>query len=170
MQATGDLRTASAQGTPRVAGVRTSTEGRVPTSWPSDEPRVEGPAWLAGIGARAPHEEQMDSGFTYYTRYFQGSQPQRRGPTLMSLGTISLLTLPGDNETWSVTIFASSGDQPLRSLRQVEKWTNTIRACPLHAHWLGGEPITDVLSMSAWLIDAAVSCSTARPSRPGSSQ
>jgi 2-polyprenyl-6-methoxyphenol hydroxylase-like FAD-dependent oxidoreductase len=105
-------------------------------------------AWLVAIGARAPHEEQADSGFTYYTRYFSGTQPQRRAPTLTSLGTISLLTLPGDNDTWSVTIFTASGDQPLKSLRHEHTWTKMVRACPLHAHWLDGEPITGVLPMS----------------------
>jgi hypothetical protein len=62
--------------------------------------------------------------------------------------SISLLTLPGDNGTWSVTIFTASGDQPLKSLRHHEKWMNVVRACPLHAHWLDGQPITPVLAMS----------------------
>jgi 2-polyprenyl-6-methoxyphenol hydroxylase-like FAD-dependent oxidoreductase len=67
---------------------------------------------------------------------------------LTALGSISLLTLPGDNGTWSVTIFTASGDQPLKALRHVEPWTSAVRACPLHAHWLDGEPITPVLPMS----------------------
>ena len=29
-----------------------------------------------------------------------------------------------------------------------EAWTNTVRACPMQAHWLDGEPISDVLAMS----------------------
>jgi hypothetical protein len=56
--------------------------------------------------------------------------------------------LPCDNNTWSVTIFTASGDQPLKTLRHVDTWTKTVRACPLHAHWLEGEPMTDVLAMS----------------------
>ncbi|MGH9175164.1 MAG: FAD-dependent oxidoreductase, partial [Vicinamibacterales bacterium] len=74
--------------------------------------------------------------------------PERVAPTLTALGTITLLTLPGDNDTWSVTIFTATGDQPLKNLRHEDKWTNTIRACPLHAHWLDGEPITGVLPIS----------------------
>jgi 2-polyprenyl-6-methoxyphenol hydroxylase-like FAD-dependent oxidoreductase len=67
----------------------------------------------------------------------------------MALGTISLLTLLGDNATWSVTIFTSTGDQLLKTLRHDDKWTAVIRACPLHAHWLdGGDPISGVLAMS----------------------
>jgi 2-polyprenyl-6-methoxyphenol hydroxylase-like FAD-dependent oxidoreductase len=61
---------------------------------------------------------------------------------------MSLLTLPGDNSTWSVTIFTATGDQPLKALRHEDRWTTVVRACPLHAHWLDGEAITPVLPMS----------------------
>jgi hypothetical protein len=80
--------------------------------------------------------------------HWGGTQPERMAPALTPLGSISLLTLPGDNDTWSVTIFTASGDQPLKSLRFDDKWTNVMRACPLHAHWLDGRPITAVLAMS----------------------
>ena len=97
--------------------------------------------WLTAIGASRPVEDQADSGFVYYTRYFRGLAPQRVAPALSPLGTISLLTLPGDNGTWSVTIFTATGDQPLKTLRHEETWTKVVRAFPLHAHWLDGEPI-----------------------------
>jgi 2-polyprenyl-6-methoxyphenol hydroxylase-like FAD-dependent oxidoreductase len=67
---------------------------------------------------------------------------------LTPIGSISVLTLVADNDTWSVTIFASAGDQPLKRLRLEKPWTDTMRACPLHAHWLDGVPISDVLPMS----------------------
>src|SRR5262249_54103864 len=110
--------------------------------------RSRSPDWLTAIGARPPYEEQEDCGFVYYTRYFRGTLPERLGPVLTPLGTVSVLTLPGDNGTWSVTIFGSAGDVPLKNLRHAETWTSTVRACPLQAHWLDGEPITDVLPMS----------------------
>jgi 2-polyprenyl-6-methoxyphenol hydroxylase-like FAD-dependent oxidoreductase len=103
--------------------------------------------WLAAIGARAVHEEAEDCGFTYYTRFFRGNPPAFRAGPLTSLGTISLLTLPGDNDTWSITVFAASDDKALRRLRDPEIWTRVVRACPLHAHWLEGEPISEVLVM-----------------------
>ena len=37
------------------------------------------------------------------------------GPPVTDIGTISLLTLPGDNDTWSVTIFGSSADPALQA-------------------------------------------------------
>ena len=66
----------------------------------------------------------------------------------MPLGSISILTLPGDNGTWSVTLFSATGDHALKNLRHEEKWTKVVRACPLHAHWVDGEPATGVLAMS----------------------
>jgi 2-polyprenyl-6-methoxyphenol hydroxylase-like FAD-dependent oxidoreductase len=137
-------------GTPHVVGVRTSDGDELRADLVVDATGRHSPAsdWLANAGARRPYEEHDDSGFMYYTRYFAGTLPQRVAPTLSELGTISLLTLPGDNGTWSVTVFAAAGDQPLKNLRHEEKWTNTIRACPLHAHWLDGQAITDVLAIS----------------------
>lgn len=137
-------------GTPHVVGVRTAggEELRADIVVDAMGRRSKIPEWLTAIGARPPYEEQADCGFTYYTRYFSGTEPQRVGPVLTELGTISLLTLPGDNGTWSVTIVTASGDQPLKSLRHAEKWMNTVRACPLQAHWLDGQPLTDIVPMS----------------------
>lgn len=142
--------TAVLPNTPHIAGVRTADGEDIYGDLVVD---VTGRAsksadWLEAAGARRPYEEHEDCGFTYYTRYFQGEQPERRGPTLTALGTISLLTLPGDNGTWSVTIFTATGDQPLKNLRNDAHFSRAVRACPLQAHWLDGEPITGVLPMS----------------------
>ena len=135
---------------PHIAGVRTSAGDELHADLVVDATgrQSRSPQWLTAVGARPPYEEQEDSGFTYYTRYFTGSPPQRKASSLTPLGSISLLTLPGDNNTWSVTIFVSTGDQPLKNLRHEDRWTKTVRACPLHAHWLDGQPITAVLAMS----------------------
>jgi 2-polyprenyl-6-methoxyphenol hydroxylase-like FAD-dependent oxidoreductase len=137
-------------GTPHVAGVRTvdGEELRADLVVDATGRHSSSPQWLGAVGARPPYEEQADCGFTYYTRYFSGTPPQRVGPTLTAFGSISLLTLQGDNDTWSVTIFTASGDQPLKKLRHEEPFTNTVRACPLHKHWLDGQPITPVLPMT----------------------
>lgn len=138
-------------GLPHVAGVRAESGEEVRADLVVDASgrQSHAPSWLQRLGAHPPYEEQTDSGFMYFTRYFSGPQaPDRRGPTLTALGTISLLTIPGDNSTWSVTIFAAAGDQALKNLRHADRWTSVVRACPLHAHWTDGEPITDVLPMS----------------------
>ena len=113
------------------------------------------PALLADAGGDPVHEEASDSGFLYYTRYFHvadGGFPVPRAPVNSSLGSFSLLTLPADAGVWSVTVYAASGDPPLKRLRDVERWTALVRACPLHAHWLDGEPMTGVMPMGG-LVD-----------------
>jgi 2-polyprenyl-6-methoxyphenol hydroxylase-like FAD-dependent oxidoreductase len=106
------------------------------------------PRWLATAGTEPPREEAEDCGFVYYTRFFRGTAPPPpRAPLLTPIGSFSILTLPGDNGTWSVTLYAASGDQRLKALRHPEAWTALVRACPLHAHWLEGEPITGILPM-----------------------
>ena len=100
------------------------------------------------------HEEAEDSGFIYYGRFFRApgaGMPDYRAPLLMPIGTFSLLTLPSDNDTWSVTVFTSVGDRRLKRLRDPGPWTALVRACPLHAHWLEGEPISDMVAMGGIL-------------------
>jgi len=135
-------------GVPHVAGVCTSNGDELRSDLVVDATgrQSRSPQWLMAIDARPPYEEQEDCGFTYYTRYFRSVQPQRMGGALTPLGSISLLTLPGDRDTWSVTIFVATGDQPLKNLRHEEPWTKAIRACPLQAHWLEGEPLSPVLA------------------------
>jgi 2-polyprenyl-6-methoxyphenol hydroxylase-like FAD-dependent oxidoreductase len=141
---------AAAGAAPHVVGVRTSEGEDLGADLVVDAMgrASRGPKWLAAIGARPVHEQQEDCGFTYYTRYYRGRLPTRMASPLTPLGTFTALTLPGDNGTWSVTMFAASDDKPLRALRDPAKFTQVVGACPLHSHWLAGEPITDVLSMS----------------------
>lgn len=141
------------EGIPHVAGVRTADGDELSADLVVDASGrgSRAPSWLQALGARTPHTEGADHGFRYYTRYFHGQEPQRRAPVQTSIGTISLLTLPGDNGTWSVTIFTSADDRDLKNLRQPETWTRTVRACPRHAHWLDGEPISDVHVMGGIL-------------------
>jgi hypothetical protein len=47
-----------------------------------------------------------------------------------------------------VTVFISAGDRPLKELRRPAVWDALLAACPLHAHWLGGEPISGVMPMA----------------------
>jgi len=108
------------------------------------------PALLADAGGEPVYEEAAESGFLYYTRFFRvanGPFPVPRAPVNSSLGSFSLLTLPADAGVWSVTVYAASADRPLKRLRDVTRWTALVRACPLHAHWLDGEPMTEVMPM-----------------------
>jgi 2-polyprenyl-6-methoxyphenol hydroxylase-like FAD-dependent oxidoreductase len=108
------------------------------------------PDWIAAVGARPPIEESEDSGFIYYTRFFRttGTPPVPLAPLLSALGSFSLLTLPADAQTWSVTVYVSSHDQAMKGLRDPERWSCVVGGCPRHAHWLDGEAITGVVPMA----------------------
>ena len=141
------------KGVPDVTGVRTSDGERLVADLVIDAMgrRSALPGWLAALGTRPAAEEAEDSGFTYYTRYFHsttGTIPAYLTGPLTPFDSYSLLILPGDAGTWSVTIYISSRDQALKGLRQAEKWTALVAACPLHAQFLDGEPVTDVLALS----------------------
>jgi 2-polyprenyl-6-methoxyphenol hydroxylase-like FAD-dependent oxidoreductase len=139
-------------GIPHVAGVRTTDGAEVLADLVVDATgrRSRLPDWLAAIGARRPVEEAEESSFFYYTRYFRtrsGAVPAFRAGLVTHFHSFSLLILPGDSGTWSVTVFFFAGDAPLKALRDARRWTALIAACPMHAQWLDGEPISDVLPM-----------------------
>ncbi|HZC39667.1 MAG TPA: FAD-dependent oxidoreductase [Streptosporangiaceae bacterium] len=143
----------AAAGVPDISGVRTSDGQELAADLVIDAMgrRSLLPAWLAAIGAQSPAEEQEDSGFTYYTRYFRpanGTPPPFRAGLLTHFDCFSLLTLPGDCGVWSVTIYISSRDQALKRLREPGPWAALVGSCPLHAHLLDGEPVTGLVAMS----------------------
>jgi 2-polyprenyl-6-methoxyphenol hydroxylase-like FAD-dependent oxidoreductase len=139
-------------GIPHVAGVRTTDGADVHADLVVDATgrRSKLPDWLDAIGARRPTEDAEESNFFYYTRYFRtttGDLPPFRAGLLTHFHSFSLLTLPGDAGTWSVTVFFFAGDPLLKALRDPARWTALVAACPTHAQWLDGEPISDVLPM-----------------------
>src|SRR5215468_8544576 len=138
-------------GIPHVTGVRTAggEELRADLVVDAMGRRSRASELLTALGAREPQVEAEDCGFVYYTRYFTGpSWPALLAFPLVPIGAISLLTIYGDNDTWSVTVFSATGDAPLKALRDAECFTRVVRACPLQAHWLDGQPITGVLAMA----------------------
>ncbi|MBV8813436.1 MAG: FAD-dependent oxidoreductase [Verrucomicrobia bacterium] len=143
----------AANGIPHITGVRTLDGEDLSADLVIDAMGRASklPNWLEAIGARRPIEEAEDSGFIYYTRFFRsgtGVMPAYRSLVQTYFHSFSLLILPGDAGTWSVTVVISSGDPVLKNLRNPKYWGALIAACPLHAHWLDGEPITDVVSMA----------------------
>ena len=143
----------SGPGVAHVTGVRTAGGEAVPADLVVDAMgrRSPLPKWLRDAGAPPVHEEAEDCGFAYYTRFFRSSDttvPEpRTGGLLTPIGSFSILTLPGDRSTWSVTLFISSLDRPLKVVKDAGRWAAVVSACPMHAHWLDGEPITGVLPM-----------------------
>jgi hypothetical protein len=117
--------------------------------------RSQLPGGLRDIGAPPVYDEAGDSGFIYYTRFFRpsngGGVPRPMAPLLSPIGSFSLLTVPADNSLWTVTVFTASGDRPLKTIRHAEVFHALLSACPLHAHWLDGEPVTGVMPMGGIL-------------------
>jgi 2-polyprenyl-6-methoxyphenol hydroxylase-like FAD-dependent oxidoreductase len=110
------------------------------------------PAMLEAIGAERPTTELADHGFTYYCRAFcssDGTQPMLLGPPLQHYESLTFVTVGGDNGTWSIAVIASAEDRWMRRATDAEVWSRIVAAYPLLAHWLDGEPITGVETMSA---------------------
>lgn len=144
-------------GVPHVAGVRTSAGEQLDADLVIDAMgrRSPLPAWLGILGARPLAEQAEESGSIYYTRFFRsptGEVPRVRTGLVTPFDSFSLLTLPGDAGTWSVTIVISARDKALKEVRHPGKWMAAVSACPLHAHLADGEPTTGVLAMSG-LVD-----------------
>jgi len=144
-------------GVPHVAGVRLGTGEEIAADLVVDMTgrRSPLPRWLEAIGSRPPHDVLDDCGFIYYGRHFHsaGGIPPALGGFLMHLGTISALTLPADNGTWSVTLVASAKDKALRRLADAVIWEKAVRSLPLVAHWLDGQPIDDRVVAMAGIED-----------------
>ncbi|SNR55058.1 FAD-dependent oxidoreductase [Blastococcus mobilis] len=138
-------------GVPHAAGVRTASGEELTADLVVDAMGRRTPVvdWLAALGARPPQVESDTSSLVYYSRYFTGPTPPRRTrAALTPMGSFSILTLEGDNGTWSLTILGLSRDTPLKALRNPEVFDRVVAACPRQAHWLDGRPITGVLAMA----------------------
>jgi 2-polyprenyl-6-methoxyphenol hydroxylase-like FAD-dependent oxidoreductase len=147
---------ATANGVPHVTGVRLASGETIHADLVIDAMGRTSPApdWLERIGARRPLEEAEDQGFIYYSRYFRtrtGKAPEFRTSLLTHLEAFSILSLPTDAQGWSMTVYIFAGDQALKKLRDVDRWTALLAACPLHAHLLDGAPLTDLVSLGGIL-------------------
>lgn len=136
------------EGVPRVTGVRTADGNELVADLVVDAMGRKTPTadWLTAIGGIPPQMQSEDCGFAYYTRYYTGDElPMKMGPVVSQFGSFTLLTLAGDNNTWSLTVWTATADAALKAFRDADAFTAVIRECPLQAHWLDGTPITDVL-------------------------
>ncbi|MHB1855651.1 MAG: NAD(P)/FAD-dependent oxidoreductase [Acidimicrobiales bacterium] len=145
-------------GIPHVTGVRTTDgeELRVDLVIDCSGRRSGLPSWLEAVGARRPEEQLEDSGFIYLGRHFHsrdGKMPVALGGALQPYGSISVLTLPADNGTWSVTLIARSGDRALLGLKDLDRWERVVGSLPTAAHWLQGDPLEDRIVTMAKIED-----------------
>jgi len=140
------------EGVPHVIGVKTKSGESIPADVVVDAGgrRTPVPAMLEAAGGHRPDERVEDVGFVYNTRFYRGpALPEVRDDLLAAVGSISVLTMPGDDGHWSVTLYHSPADKAMRQVRDPQVFDRVVRALPLHAHWADGEPVSDVNSMAS---------------------
>ncbi|REK16502.1 MAG: FAD-dependent oxidoreductase [Actinobacteria bacterium] len=139
---------AAGDGIAHVAGVRTTDGDVLTTDLVVDAMgrRSRMPDFLEEMGARRPVEETEDSRFAYYTQFYRRDNglPEDFSPGLHPKGSISLLVIPADNGTWSVTVYTSSSDRPLRALRDPAVHRRVVAAHRGFESWVSGEPDGDI--------------------------
>jgi len=139
-------------GVPHVVGVRTESGETIDARVVIDAAGRRSPlsAMIEAAGGRRPPEHAFEAGFVYNTQYYRGSGlPELRDDLLSAIGSISILTIPGDNGWWSVTLYHSPKDKQMRKVRDPKTFERVLRALPNHAHWADGEPQGDLVSMAA---------------------
>ena len=150
--AKGDTADSNGAGVPHVVGLRLADGTEVSADLVVDATgrRSPTPKWLEHIGAAAPIDHSADTSFAYCGRFYRsasGEIPDVKGPLVMNCETYSLLTLPADNGTWAVTLYGLAEDKPIRRFRDLGVFETILREMPLHAHWLDGEPLSELKSM-----------------------
>jgi 2-polyprenyl-6-methoxyphenol hydroxylase-like FAD-dependent oxidoreductase len=139
---------------PHVVGVQTTGGDELRADVVVDAMGRRSPAstWIAAVGGRTPIEEAEESNFVHYTQYFSGPErPRRVGRALTPMGVFTILTLDGDNDTWSVTLFTTANNRAMRAVRDPAVFRRVVSACRNQAHWLEGTPITAILVMAGIL-------------------
>ncbi len=140
-------------GVPHVTGVRLASGETVPAALVVDAMgrRSRLPDWLGGSGPgdrsrstrtwASPTTPGSTARSRHRHRCCAPGCSHRSGPCPLS--RCRVMCRPG-----SITIIVSSRDKQLKRLREADRWTRVVAACPRHAHWLDGEPITEVLPMA----------------------
>jgi 2-polyprenyl-6-methoxyphenol hydroxylase-like FAD-dependent oxidoreductase len=157
--ATLGLLTTQEAGVTRVTGVAT-TAGPVTGDLVVDctGRRSQLPRWLPAAGVGGLVEETADRGFTYYSRYFRFTDDEQREQStkyrmLDVFGSLSMLRVLGDNNTWSLCFVARSDDHDLRELRHEPAWTAAAKLIPSLEPWLRAAPLTGGVQVMAGLKD-----------------
>lgn len=146
---TGLLHSSGAGRAPQVLGVQTDA-AHVPADLVVDAAgrRTRLPRWVGQMGGRRPVDHHDPAGFVYFSRHFratEGRYPASTGPIFSHLPSMSVLTVPGDQDTFSIVLVTRADDHVMRELRNPAAWLAAVRCSPVAAHWLAGsEPATAI--------------------------
>ncbi len=139
-------------GVPHATGVRTESGETIDAKVVVDAAGRRSPlsGMIQAAGGRQPPEHAFEAGFVYNTQYYLGaSLPEQRDDLLSAVGSISVLTIPGDHGWWSVTLYHSPKDKLMRNVRDPKTFERVVRALPNHAHWADGAPQGNSFSMAS---------------------
>lgn len=144
--------TSVVDGVPHIVGVKTNTGEQLLADLVVDAAgrRTPVPAMVEASGGRRPIEWVEAVGFVYHTQFYRGPVlPEVRGDLLAAIRSISIVTMPGDNGYWSVTLYHSPSDKAMLKVRDPKVFDRVLRSLPLHAHWSDGEAMGEVVSMAS---------------------
>lgn len=160
-----------------ITGVVLDDGTAIDTAWLIDAAGRRSPVrqMLETGGATFPAEQTEDCSLTYFTRHFRRTAS---GPPLWTvmavradLGHLLVLGFPGDRETFSIGLMATSSAFPeLGALRHVEAWDRVAAALPRVQPWVdpgAAQPLTDVLVMAGQKNLLRDFCAEGRPVVPG---
>lgn len=139
-------------GVPHVTGVHTESGETIHARVVVDAAGRRSPlsSMIEAVGGRRPPEHAVEAGFVYNTQYYRGSElPEPRDDLLCAIGSMSVLTIPGDDGWWAVTLYHSPKDKQMRKVRNPKTFDRVLQALSNHAHWGDGEPQGDIFSMAA---------------------
>lgn len=139
-------------GTPHVKGVVLEGGEKIGADLVVDSTgrRSPLPRWLSEIGCAPVAEEREDSGFVYYgchVRTLDGSA-FAPGPSFVLAGSVGVLVLPGDQGSAGVGIVTTTGDAPLRVLKQDSAWQTAMARLPGGQAILDAERISPLVSLA----------------------
>lgn len=160
-----------------ISGVVLDDGTSIDAAWLIDAAGRRSPVrqMLETAGATVPAEQTEDCSLTYFTRHFRRTSP---GPPLWSvmavradLGHLLVLGFPGDRETFSIGLMATSSTFPeLGALRHVDVWNRAAAALPRVQPWVdpgAAHPLTDVLVMAGQKNLLRDFCTNGQPVVPG---
>ncbi len=124
--------TAAISGTPHVIGVRSSDGEEIHADLVVDAMGRRSPPRVARRARRdaSRHRGSEDCGYAYYTRYFTGPTRPKRSWRAGQRHTAAspVLTLYGDNDTWSVTLLGMRRRSTAQELRDPEPFRPVVQA------------------------------------------
>lgn len=136
---------------PVVGGIRTTDGEVVPADIVVDAGgrRSAAPSWLQQCGCRPPALQVQPCGFHYHTRFYrlvEGAMfPSTSIPIIAELDYATVMVMPGDNRSFSLTLAVSADDRLRRRLREPEVFERALAAVPLTQPWLEvGEPLSGI--------------------------